>query len=100
MRFVLRREAEEELIAAAEYYESHRPGLGVAFLEETERSFNALVQFPAQWRIVRAGVRRGLLLRFPYAFHYWEKIRGEELEILSLSHTKRHPLHWASRHET
>lgn len=92
MRVVLRREAERELIAAAQYYESAQPEPGAAFLDEAERSFAATAQFPSQWRVVRANVRRGLLARFPHAFHYWEKTRGEELEILSVSHTKRHPL--------
>jgi plasmid stabilization system protein ParE len=99
MRVVLRREAEGELIAAAQYYESIRPGLGAAFLDEAEKTFEALTQFPSQWRVVRSDVRRGLLRRFPYAFYYWEKIHGEELEILSISHSKRHPLYWISRHE-
>ncbi|SDS32275.1 hypothetical protein [Opitutus sp. GAS368] len=100
MRIILRREAEIELIAAAQYYESIRPGLGAAFLNEAENAFGALVQFPAQWRVIQANVRRGLLRRFPYAFYYWEKIPREELEILSISHSKRHPLYWISRHES
>jgi plasmid stabilization system protein ParE len=99
MRVVLRREAESELIAAAQYYESLRPALGAAFLDEAEKAFAALTQFPSQWRVVRADVRRGLLRRFPYAFYYWEKVRGKELEILSLCHSKRHPLYWTYRHE-
>lgn len=98
MRVVLRREAESELVAAAHYYESLRPGLGAAFLDEAEKAFEALMQFPSQWRVVRADVRRGLLRRFPYAFYYWEKVAGEELGILSISHSKRHPLYWLSRH--
>jgi len=99
MRIVLRREAERELVAAAQYYESAQPGLGAAFLDEAEQAFNALERFPAQWRLIRLGVRRGLLRRFPYAFYYWEKVSGEELEILSISHSKRHPLYWIGRHE-
>jgi plasmid stabilization system protein ParE len=98
MRVILRREAEVELVAAAQYYDSVRPGLGAAFLDEAEMAFDSLQQFPAQWRVVRADVRRGLLRRFPYAFYYWEKMTGEELEILSISHSKRHPLYWISRH--
>jgi len=98
MIVVLRREAEDELISAAQYYESQRPGLGAAFLIEAELALAALERFPQQWRLVRNGVRRGLLQRFPYAFYYWEKQPGEELEILSISHSKRHPLYWSSRH--
>jgi plasmid stabilization system protein ParE len=99
MRVVLRREAERELIAAAQYYEACRLGLGAEFLDEAEKAFTVLIPFPARWRVVRADVRRGLFSRFPYAFFYWEKLPGEELEILSISHSKRHPHYWSSRHE-
>jgi hypothetical protein len=98
MRVILRWEAEVELVAAAQYYDSVRPGRGAAFLDEAEMAFDSPKQFPAQWRVVRADVRRGLLRRFPYAFYYWEKMTGEELEIVSISHSKRHPLYWISRH--
>ena len=85
MRVVVRRETERDLIAAAQYYESCRPGLGAAFLDEAERAFTDLAQFPARWRMGRAAVRRDLLARFPNGFFYWEKRAGEELEILSVS---------------
>ena len=99
MRVVLRREAEDELVAAAQYYESVQSGLGADFLAEADSAFARLVLFPAQWRIVRSDLRRGLLRRFPYAFFYWEKVRDKELEILSICHSKRHPLYWTGRHE-
>ena len=41
--------------------------------------------------MIEDDVRRGLLQRFPYAFYYWEKVPREEIEILSIVHTKRHP---------
>jgi hypothetical protein len=56
-------------------------------------------RFPLRWRVIEDEVRRGLLRRFPCAFYYWVKIPGEELEVLSIGHSKRQPLYWKSRRE-
>ncbi|WP_415907843.1 type II toxin-antitoxin system RelE/ParE family toxin [Oleiharenicola sp. Vm1] len=100
MRIVLHPEAEREFTAAALRYERERAGLGGDFIAAVDHAVAELRAHPHRWRVIKSDVRRGLLPRFPYAFYYWEKIAGEELEILSISHSKRHPLHWASRHET
>ncbi|MBI2516621.1 MAG: type II toxin-antitoxin system RelE/ParE family toxin [Opitutae bacterium] len=99
MRVVLHPEAEREFSEAACYHENQRPGLGADFIAAVDEAVADLRQFPHRWRVIDQDVRRGLLRRFPYAFYYWEKIAGEELEILSISHSKRHPLYWTGRHE-
>jgi toxin ParE1/3/4 len=99
MRVVLHPEAEREFTAAAQYYEAERLGLGADFIAAMDEAVTDLRQYPRRWRVIEHGVRRGLLRRFPYAFYYWEKLAGEELEILAISHSKRHPLYWTSRHE-
>ncbi|MBP6506240.1 MAG: type II toxin-antitoxin system RelE/ParE family toxin [Opitutaceae bacterium] len=96
MRVVLHREADREFTEAAQYYERQRSGLGADFIAAVDEAMVDLEQFPLRWRVIADGVRRGLLRRFPYAFYYWEKPPGEELEILSIVHSKRHPLHWRS----
>jgi plasmid stabilization system protein ParE len=99
MRIVLHPEAEREFTEAALYYEGQRPGLGADFITSMDEAIADLEQFPHRWRVIEDDVRRGLLSRFPYAFYYWEKLAGEELEILSISHSKRHPLYWTYRHK-
>lgn len=99
MRVVLHPAADREFTEAARYYETQRPGLGADFILAVDEAVADLQAFPYRWRIIENGVRRGLLRRFPYAFYYWEKQAGEELEILSISHSKRHPLHWLGRYE-
>ena len=96
MRVVLHREADREFTLAAQYYQRQQPGLGADFISAVDEAVKQLEQFPLRWRVIEGNVRRGLLQRFPYAFYYWEKIPGEELEILSIVHSKRHPLHWRS----
>lgn len=98
MRIVLHPEAEREFTAAAQYYESQRPGLGIDFIAAMDEAMDDLLRFPHRWRVIEHDVRRGLLRRFPYAFHYWEKTTGEELEILAINHSKRHPVYWIGRH--
>jgi plasmid stabilization system protein ParE len=97
MRIVLHPEAEREYTAAAQYYEAQLPGLGADFILAMDEAVAGLQQFPYRWRIIDEDIRRGLIRRFPYVFYYWEKVSGEELEILSLSHSKRHPLYWIKR---
>lgn len=99
MRVVLHPEADREFTEAARYYEAQRPGLGADFIMAVDEAVADPQEFPYRWRIIEDGVRRGLLRRFPYVFYYWEKRSGEELEILSISHSKRHPLHWLGRYE-
>lgn len=99
MRVVLHPAADREFTEAARYYETQRPSLGADFILAVDEAVADLQAFPYRWRIIEDGVRRGLLRRFPYAFYYWEKQAGEELEILSISHSKRHPLHWLGRYE-
>ncbi len=91
MRVVLHPEANQEFTAAAQYYENQRPGLGAEFIAAVDEAVAGLLEFPHRWRIIDDEVRRGLVQRFPYAFYYWEKLPGEEIELLSLVHTKRHP---------
>jgi plasmid stabilization system protein ParE len=97
MRIVLHPEADREFTEAAVYYERQRVGLGTDFIAAVDETVSELAQFPHRWRVIEDEVRRALLRRFPYAIYYWEKIVGEELEILSISHSKRHPLHWKPR---
>jgi len=97
MRIVLHPEADREFTEAALYYEHQRPGLGADFIAAVDEAVAEIQRFPQRWRLIEDDVRRGLLRRFPYAFHYWERIPGEEVEILSIGHSKRHPLYWKHR---
>lgn len=49
-------EAEAELMAAAEWYESRQPGLGVAFVEAVGRALEGLVEVAADESAVAARV--------------------------------------------
>jgi len=77
MRVVSHPEADEELEAAALWYEGRQPGLGDDFLDEFEHTLRRIVAEPERWRKIRADNRKLNFHRFPYAIVY--SVRGEVL---------------------
>ena len=59
--------AEEDLAAAAQYYERQVPGLGNDFLDEFASAMRFVCQQPEAWRAISRLHRRCLMRRFPYA---------------------------------
>jgi len=87
--------AEQELTAAALYYEERAAGLGADFLTEIERTESFLTQFPVAGRILSGGSRRVSLRRFPYYLIF--RIDSDRLFILAVAHHRRAPGYWQSR---
>ena len=95
MRVVSHPEAEEELEAAALWYEERQPGLGEAFLNQFESTLRRIVARPERWGKTR-GDNRGLNFhRFPYAIVYC--VRDDALYIKAVMHLHRRPFYWACR---
>jgi toxin ParE1/3/4 len=88
-------EAEEELLGAAEFYESRSVGLGLRFLDEVERGLAALRETLQRWPALAGEVRRYLLRPFPYGLLYREL--PERILVLAVMHLHREPGHWKSR---
>jgi len=53
MRVVSHPEADEELEAAALWYEERQPGLGDDFLDQFEHTLRRIVAEPERWRTIR-----------------------------------------------
>lgn len=51
--------AEEEMIAAAQYYQQQSAGLGSEFLSEVERTVAAILAYPEAAPSVKKDIRRG-----------------------------------------
>ena len=93
-------EAIDELVEAAGWYQSRRPGLESEFLAEVDRvlpliasspkAFPRLLDLPADLEI-----RRALLPRFPYGLIFMDL--GEHVRILSVAHAKRRLGYWLDR---
>ena len=90
-------DAREELLAAADWYEDQRQGLGDEFLEaigETlERVAAAPLSYPRDPFDERA--RRAQVTRFPYGVVF--VVQDHEIRIVAFAHAKRRPKYWTKR---
>ena len=89
--------AEQEMYAAARYYELQAPGLGQDFLNKVDNALQDLVRSPERWPVVQEDIRRRLIRRFPYSLIY--RIDHNEVVILAVMHQKRHPSYWLPRRQ-
>jgi plasmid stabilization system protein ParE len=88
-------EAEQELEAAAVWYEKRQPGLGDDFLEEFERTLRRIEAEPKRWRVFHGGNRKLNLRCFPYAIVY--SLEGDTIYIKAVMHLHRRPFYWSHR---
>jgi len=82
-------EAEAELIAAAKFYDSQRPGLGLEFIAEVRRASDALVAHPRIGHRFSRRLRRVLVQRFPYGLLY--QPTPDEIYVVAVAHVRRRP---------
>ncbi len=92
---VVNDDADEELVAAAVFYELREPGLGEEFLHEFSRSLTKIQARPLSSGIFFDHYRRYLMPRFPYGVVY--RIDGEQILILAVAHLSRRPGYWRDR---
>jgi plasmid stabilization system protein ParE len=96
MRYRLNRIALEELISAAQYYESCQIGLGRRFLDQVYKSINTILDAPNRWPELEPGRRRYRLDDFPYGLIY--RVENEQMvEIDVVMHLHREPSYWHGR---
>lgn len=90
-------EAEEELAAAAEWYESRRAGLGVELVAVIDRVFEQILEAPLAspaWRDDRA-YRRKVVERFPYVVLF--TVEDDVVTVVAVAHSRRGPAHRSAR---
>ena len=89
-------EAEAEFRAAALYYESQRAGLGDDFVAEVEQAVQRIAQTPQAFPLHgSSGLRKCLLLRFPYTIYFLEL--ADRIWIAAVAHQRRRPGYWSHR---
>ena len=91
----LRPEAENDIAAAAQWYEEQRSGLSLEFRSALDQAFSAIENNPALYAPIYRELRRALLHRFPYAVFYAE--RTNEIVVAAVLHTSRDPRLWRAR---
>lgn len=95
MRLIYHPDAEDELIASAQYYERRVATLGGQFLDEADRAVSLILEAPERWRIIEEDVRSYLMPRFPFAIYY--RAFSNRVHILAFKHHSRHPDYWRYR---
>jgi len=93
--FSIHETAEVEVNEAADFYDLEDAGLGNVFLNEVERAIESISQYPEAAPLVRGGVRKKPLLKFPYSLVY--SVRLNEIHLLAVAHQKRRPFYWRGR---
>ena len=88
-------QAENEMIEAAEYYESRQKDLGKRFLESVRSLINQIRINPKIFKKIDGDIRCAQTAIFPYGIIYRE--RNACLEIIAVMHLKRKPGYWQTR---
>lgn len=81
--------ADFELLDAAKFYETRSTGLGHSFLAAVRQAIEQIQARPESSPLVRGGLRRKVLPRFPYSLIY--KVEAGAITILAVMHQKRRP---------
>jgi ribose 5-phosphate isomerase B len=88
-------DADEELNAAAAFYELREPGLGETFLHELSITLQLLAEYPLSCQIMFDPYRRAQIRRFPYGVVYY--VGNEKIIVLAVAHSSRRPGYWRKR---
>jgi plasmid stabilization system protein ParE len=86
-------EARVDLLAAADFYETRRAGLGSEFAAEVESALARVLEAPRRWPEIEHGIRRYRLDRFPYAVIYRTPSK-QTVEIIAVFDLRRRPGSW------
>lgn len=89
-------EADSEIHEAALYYEGRATGLGLAFLDEIEKTSERILSHPMAYQRVAEEVRQALVARFPYSMLYVIEA-DEHIRVIAVAHLKRRPGYWWKR---
>lgn len=92
---VVHESADDELSAAAVFYESRETDLGKEFLEELSQAFQRIIARPFSYSIHFDEYRRYLMDRFPYQVVY--RIEGKRILVFAVAHLRRQPGYWRER---
>ena len=88
-------DAEDEYVAAVQWYEERVRGLGRRFEDEVDKALSTAAEAPGRWPVEGQGCRRVLLRRFPYRLVYL--LEDEDLWVVALAHQRRRPAYWVGR---
>jgi plasmid stabilization system protein ParE len=89
-------DADSEAHEAALYYEERATDLGLAFLDEIEKSSQRILANPMAYQRVGGEVWQAPVARFPYTILYVIE-PDEHIRVIAVAHQKRRPGYWRGR---
>lgn len=94
-RLVSHPQADRDIEATFHWYKDEQTELGESFLDELRATYDRILKGPLKYQALRAGIRRALLRRFPYAVYF--AIEGHIIVVLAVLHASRDPAEWQRR---
>lgn len=90
---------EQDVAAAAHWYETRQPGLGAQFVEEIIRVWDGLTVNPLLncRRHPTKNIRWRYPDRFPYRVIYEVNEPAQTVRVAAVLHAARHDRHWKKR---
>lgn len=89
------RQAQQDLLQAAQYYDEQLPGLGREFADEVYRNLEQLAENPGMGRVTAASTKTWQMRKFPYGIVY--RISDDALIVVAISHHRQKPDYWLHR---
>lgn len=87
--------ARAEFFEAADWYETHGPGLGARFSTDIDSVVSKIGERPHQFPRVRHDIRRAVLRKFPYALYF--RTTPQVVQVIACFHASRNPRRWHER---
>jgi len=81
--------AEDDLHAAAAWYDAQQPGPDDAFLRSVDACFTRIARSPRSFPADPYDIRTALLRRFPYVVLF--RVHEERIDVITLWHGRRDP---------
>lgn len=88
-------DADAELAEARQWYAHQREDLDMEFMECIDDVLSRIVRVPDLYPIVYRNLRRAVVRRFPFTVFY--EITTDEIQVIAVFHSRRHPERWQSR---
>ncbi|RZJ71643.1 MAG: type II toxin-antitoxin system RelE/ParE family toxin [Flavobacterium sp.] len=89
-KFVITATATTDILEAFEYYEFAQSGLGIAFLQSLNLSYQSIDGSPEVYRKVFKNYRQAKLKRYPYVIVYYVKFN--EIIVTRVFNTYQNPI--------
>jgi plasmid stabilization system protein ParE len=95
LEIIVHEDADEELKAAAGFYETRQTGLGATFLDRVAEGFDSIFAQPLAGPLLFDDFRRRFIRQFPYSIVY--RLESDRILVIAVAHWSRRPEYWKVR---